>query len=246
MNADGSNQNLLLSEASFFDYFPSFSPNGSQVAFTRCALPAFHCAIYRIGINGSNLTALTDYDPNPDVNDFAPEYSPDGTTVAFESFTRGGVIAAIYLMNANGSNIREFTPAAIEALNPDWSPDGTKIAFWVNCCDPQSPQIWTIDANGATLTQLTKPLNAFDFTPTWSPQQDAIAFERDNTSFTASSIFIITANGSGQNLAPQSFGSKHLFITPKDRVIARKRVGKGLQVSILNTGFYPRWGPLAQ
>jgi Tol biopolymer transport system component len=45
MNSDGSNQHVLLSEDSFFDFFPSFSPDGSQVVFTRCALPANHCAI---------------------------------------------------------------------------------------------------------------------------------------------------------------------------------------------------------
>jgi Tol biopolymer transport system component len=246
MNADGSNQHVLLSEASFFDWFPSFSPDGSQVVFTRCALPAFHCAIYRVGINGTNLTALTQYDPNPDVNDFQPEYSPDGSTIAFDGFTRGGVIAGIYLMSADGSNIRELTPAVIEGLNPDWSPDGTKIAFWVNCCGPQPPQVWTIHADGTALTQLTNPQNAFDFNPSWSPQQDAIAFQRDNTTFTASAIYVVTANGSGQNLALQSFGAKPLFVTPKDRVIARRRVGKGLQVSILSTGFSPRWGPLPQ
>jgi Tol biopolymer transport system component len=48
MNADGSNQRVLLSEDSFFEYFPSFSPDGTQVVFTRCALPAFHCAVYRM------------------------------------------------------------------------------------------------------------------------------------------------------------------------------------------------------
>ena len=246
MNGDGSNQRVLLSEDSFFDSFPSFSPDGSQVVFTRCQLPAFHCAIYRVGINGSGLTALTQYDPNPDVNDFVPAYSPDGTTIAFDSFTRGGVIAAIYLMDADGSNIRELTPAAIEGVNPDWSPDGTTIAFWTNISDPQLSQICTIHPDGTGLTQLTNPKNAFDLQPSWSPQQNAIAFERDNTSFTASAIYVITANGSGQNLALQSPGSKSTFITPKDKFLAKKRAGKGHQVSILNTGFFPRWGPQPQ
>jgi len=243
MDADGSNQRVLLSEDSFFNNFPSFSPDGSQVVFTRCALPAFHCAIYRIEINGSGLTALTQFDPNPDVNDFVPAYSPDGTTIAFDSFTRGGVIAAIYLMNADGSSIRELTPAAIEGVNPDWSPDGSTIAFWTNISDPQLSQICTIHPDGTGLTQLTKPKNTFDLQPSWSPQQDAIVFERDNTSFTASTIEIITANGSGQNLALQSHGSRSTFVTPKERFLAKKRSGKGLQASILNSGFFPHWGP---
>lgn len=96
------------------------------------------------------------------------------------------------------------------------------------------------------LTQLTNPRSAFDLAPSWSPQQNAIAFERDNTSFPASAIYVITANGSGQNLALQSFGSKNSFVTPKDRFIGKKKVGKGLQVSILNSGFHPQWGPQPQ
>ena len=246
MNSDGTNQRALLSEDSFFDYFPSFSPDGTHVVFTRCQLPAFHCSIYRIETNGSGLTALTQYDPNPDVNDFVPAYSPDGATIAFDSFTRGGVIAAIYLMNADGSNIRQLTPAAIEGVNPDWSPDGTTIAFWNNISDPLLSQICTIHADGTGLTLLTNPKNVHDSQPSWSPQQNAIVFERDNTSFTASAINVITANGSGQNLSLQSPGSKSAFVTPKDRFLAKKRSGKGLQAAILNSGFFPRWGPQPQ
>jgi Tol biopolymer transport system component len=246
MNADGSNQHLLLGEDSFFEYFPSFSLDGSQVVFTRCELPAFHCAIYRIGINGNGLTALTPYDPNPDVNDFVPVYSPDGKTIAFDSVTRGGVIAAIYLMDADGSNIRQLTPGVIEGLNADWSPDGTQIAFFSNCCNVPPAQIFTIHPDGSALTQLTNPSNAVDVQPSWSPQQNAIVFERDSTSVTASQIVVINANGSGQNLAQQSLGSKNFFVTPKERFIGKKRAGKGRQTSILNSGFFPRWGPLPQ
>ncbi len=243
VNTDGSNLHQLLNDPSGFDQDPSFSPSGSQIVFTRCVN---NCTIYRMQANGTGLTALIPFDPNPDVNEFQAAYSPDGTVIAFDSFTRGGVIAAIYLMNANGSNIRQLTPAAIEAIQPDWSPDGTKVAFWVNCCDPQAPQIWTIRNDGTGLTQLTNVQNALDFTPSWSPQGDALAFERDNTSFTSSAIYLITSNGSGQNLALQSEGSKQVIVTPEDRLIAKKRAGKGLQKPVIHTGFGPRWGPAPQ
>lgn len=246
MNADGSNQLMLLGEDSFSENFPSFSPDGSQVVFTRCTLPDGHCAIYRIGVNGSNLTALTQYDPNPDINDFVPRYSPNGSSIAFLSTTRGGVIVGIYLMNADGSNIRQLTPSAIEGVNPDWSPDGTTIVFWSNFFTPLLSQICTIHPDGAGLTQLTNANNATDLQPSWSPQQNAIVFEQDNLSFTASQLVVITANGSGQNLGLQSSGSRNFFGTPKGRFIGKKRAGKGRQAAILNSGFFPRWGPLPQ
>ena len=246
MNSDGSNQRALLSEDSFFEQWPSFSPDGSQVAFSRCTLPDGHCAIYRISVSGTDLTQLTQYDTNPDVNDFVPAYSPDGKTVAFDSSSRGGVIFAIYLMNADGSNIRQLTPSAIEGANADWSPDGTTITFWTNLFAPLRSQIWTIHPDGTGLTQLTNPLNTYDSQPSWSPQQDAIVFERDNNTFTASALEIIRANGSRQNLSLQRSGPKSTFITPKERFIGKKRSGKGLQQSILNSGFFPRWGALPQ
>jgi len=180
------------------------------------------------------------------VNDFVPVYSPDGKTIAFDSFTRGGVMAAIYLMDADGSNIRQLTPGGIEGVNADWSPDGSLIAFFDNVGDVPPAQICTIHPDGSALTQLTNSSNGFDAQPSWSPQQNAIVFERDNITFTASQLMVITTNGSGQNLALQSPGSKNLIVTPKQRFITKKRAGKGRQTLILNFGSFPRWGPLPQ
>src|SRR5215831_11352180 len=55
MNADGSNQHLLLNDPGFDDEAASFSPDGSHVIFSRCAPldGEFPCAIYRVGVDGS-------------------------------------------------------------------------------------------------------------------------------------------------------------------------------------------------
>src|ERR1700730_12438976 len=50
MNADGTNQHLLLGDPSFFDFAPNFSPDGSRVIFTRCQLGG-NCALYRVNVD---------------------------------------------------------------------------------------------------------------------------------------------------------------------------------------------------
>jgi Tol biopolymer transport system component len=77
MNADGSNQHQLFSDPLYNDFDPTFSPDGKEVVFTRCQLTG-NCAIYRVEADGTGMTAVTNFDPNPDVSDIEPVYSPDG------------------------------------------------------------------------------------------------------------------------------------------------------------------------
>jgi Tol biopolymer transport system component len=54
MNADGSQQHLLLADPDFNDERPSFTPDGSSVIFNRCRLDVDGtCAIYQIGPDGN-------------------------------------------------------------------------------------------------------------------------------------------------------------------------------------------------
>ncbi len=133
MNADGSNQHILFSDPAGLDLNTIFSPDGNYIVFTRCQGGGFPpCAIYRIRSDGSELTALTNFDPNPDVVDAFPNYSPDGRQIAFTSLTRGGILEAIYVMDSDGSDIRRLTPPAIGASSANWSPDGESIMFDTN------------------------------------------------------------------------------------------------------------------
>ena len=58
-----------------------------------------------------------------------------------------------------------------------------------------------MDANGSGLRRLTKNGNDYfngphDYHPSWSPQGDAIVFERDAPDFSSSGIIIMKADGS--------------------------------------------------
>jgi TolB protein len=205
MNADGSDQHPLFSDPSFGDEAPNFSPDGSKVAFMRCQLMEHGtCAIYRVGADGTNLTALTQF--QPEVTDRAPSYSPDGRTIAFQSFSRDGVLGAIYLMDANGTRTRPLTSPELGARQANWSPDGQRIAFSTHCCNPQNREIWVIDADGRAPKQLT--LNhedwqgsdsvPHDMWPSWSPQGNAIVFVRFSPSYDSSAILVMNRDGGGQ------------------------------------------------
>ena len=195
MNADGSNQHLLLSDPKFRDFFPSFSPDGSLVIFSRCRADFEACAIYTVKTNGTGLTALTHFNPSHGVLDLRARYSPDGKTIAFDSANRGGVIFAIYLMGPHGAKVRMLTATGLEALEPDWSPDGATIAFQAPCCSNSKGTIWSIHVDGSGAGQLTPPTALFQQNPRFSPQGDRIVFQSTGPNFDNASILAMDPDG---------------------------------------------------
>ena len=243
MKADGSKQRQIFTD-SLDDSFPSFSPNGSHIAFTRCKTDFSQCAISRIRTDGTGMTAITEFQLG--LFDIAPVYSPDGETIAFGGFNRGGVLGAIYLMEADGTEVRRLTPTEIGAQQPFWSPDGENIAFQSHCCNPQNNEIWTINRNGNELTRLTGtpasdldiPVAHYNQQPSWSPRGNAIVFGQYLPSSNSSSIFVTNADGSECNQVRVLPASPVRMETSdsKKRRQALRQIEKG--------GSDPRWSPL--
>lgn len=103
-----------------------WSPDGSQVAFTRLA--GNDSEIFAMNADGSNVRQLTD---NNDV-DQSPVWSPDGTQIAFTSDRFGD--HRILLMAADGTDVQEITDDGGNDWSPTWSPDGRYIAFASTRC----------------------------------------------------------------------------------------------------------------
>jgi TolB protein len=206
MNADGTNQRAVFSDPSFQDILPSFSPDGTRLVFSRCSRPREACAIYSIKTDGHGLTAITHF--NQSVNDFdlGPKYAPNGTTIAFTSINRGGVQGAVYLMSSHGANIHQVTPSGLEAAQEDWSPDGATLALSSNCCNSLNAAIWTVRPDGSGLQQLTFPGTQHDLLPSYSPQGDQIAFERDSADFSTRTVMTMPAGGGTTTLIQSDAG----------------------------------------
>jgi Tol biopolymer transport system component len=255
MNADGGNQHLLLNDPGFDDEAPSFSPDGSNVIFMRCALLGgeFPCAIYRVNVDGTGLTAVTHV--HIERADLFPVYSPDGSTIAFDSRGRQGILGAIYLMNADGTNPRQLTPAVIGGFLPDWSPDDAFLAFSNHCCNPPPASILTIRKESKRLLRRTRNEGVYsDVAPSWSPEGDEIVFQRTNFVDGSSGIWVMNVNTARERMVHQIPAGKARMHSPrvvhqmKTFGVAAARVKALGADAATNTkqieegGNYPRWG----
>lgn len=176
VNEDGSRRKQLTDNSSGLnDTQPSWSPDGSKIAFTRSA------DVWVMNSDGSgtaeNLTPSSPAGCSTNCyqgGDAYPAWSPDGTRIAYvhgygpptNPFAGGGV-DNIWVMNPNGTGKDNLSDTAtVTSTMPAWSPDGTRIAY-VGATDTNR-DIWAMDADGGNQAPLhTDP--AHDINPDWQP-----------------------------------------------------------------------------
>jgi Tol biopolymer transport system component len=182
---------------------PSWSPDGTKIAFSFQRDGNGNGDIYVMDADGSNPTRITKQGPA----DSEPSWSPDGTKIAFKSWRNGNydiyvVDAVAYVYASDGSNpnnITSITNNAAHDMQPSWSADGTKIAFLSD--RNGNREIHVMNADGSNQTNLTHyPKNMSydgDDSPSWSPDGTKIAFMsyRDGKD---RQIYVMDADGSNQ------------------------------------------------
>ena len=176
MNDDGSGQTRLTNnDASDGD--PSWSPDGSQIAFTSNRDDA-NFDIYVMNDDGSGQTRLT----NNDASDGGPSWSPDGSQIAFTS-NRDSGNPGVYVMNADdGSDVTRLTGTDEDGSEPSWSPDDTRIAFVSNrdSSESENNAIYVMNADdGSDVTRLTG--TGADYSvPDWGTNRPTSATDNDD------------------------------------------------------------------
>ena len=197
MNADGSDIRKVV-DTGLNDYFPDWSPDGSQIAFFAADWPSVRQDIFTVNADGSNLLNLTN---TPQVVDEDPEWSPDGSKIIFQSDRDGNF--EIYVMNPDGSQPQNLTRNPGRDYWPDWfMPPETKIAFVSD--HSGRPQIYLMPAPGAQTQEVVdvsdlQPLTSgrYDnYFPSWSPDGTQIAYY---THFSMQSWAIMIMNADGSN-----------------------------------------------
>lgn len=188
MKPDGSDK-TQLTDVLESDWGPSWSPDGSQLAFL--SYRTSNNELYTMNADGTGITQLTD----GGAQEYSASWSADGDRIAFTSEYRDDGLGDIYLIDPEGSNMESVTDENMTASNIEWSPDGERIVFSSRGLDDSgNNDIYIINADGTGLTRVTDHEHGDNF-PTWSPSGEKIAFtsSRDGDR----EIYVINTDGTG-------------------------------------------------
>jgi TolB protein len=150
----------LTNSPDYIDDDPDWSPDGTQIVFTRHGVKdphnnSFTAEILVMNADGSGLTQLT---LNAE-EERGPAWSPDGGRIAYacrrgDPPTPGGVPTfEICVMNADGTSQVQLTFNSVPDFTPTWSLDGTQIVFHREVGGRE--QLFRMNADGTVVTQIT-------------------------------------------------------------------------------------------
>ncbi len=173
-NPDGSGVRRLTDNA-VQDTEPSWSPDGSRIAFVRRHISGppgrsnLNEEIYVVRADGSGPHRLTRHAGE----DTSPAWSPDGSSIAFVRRTaRAGL--DLYVMDGDGRRLRRLTRLKDFLADPAWSPDGRTVL--VGAADAgNGGRILALDLRTDQIRRLSPPRQTYA-RPDWSSRGDRIAF----------------------------------------------------------------------
>jgi Tol biopolymer transport system component/DNA-binding winged helix-turn-helix (wHTH) protein len=177
---------------------PSFSPDGSRVAFAWAADgDASRICIKAVaGGTEKELTA-------PDGADSNPAWSPDGNWIAF--LRTGRSATSLVVVSTSGTNERRLQVLSSTATRSRiaWTPNGTAVAV-ADSDPPGSPTaIFIISADSGRKRRITEPAppSQGDGSPVFSPDGKKMAFIRNAGSLQIGSVYVLPVDRSGGPLA---------------------------------------------
>ena len=189
---------------------PSFSPDGSQVAFTWNGEEQDHPDIYVKVLGTDRPLRVT----NDSAAKYYPEWSPDGRGIAFVRFLNNERMG-YFLIPPIGGPERKLREASRSALLPGpfhgWSSDGKWLVFVDRISPSESGALFLLSLEtGETRRLTTPPANlAGDTTPAISPDGRTLAFSRIAT-WGVGDLYVLVLSG---DLKPQGEPRRLTFET---------------------------------
>jgi Tol biopolymer transport system component len=189
INADGTDL-TRLTHSPAFEFDPSWSPDGTQIAFR--SERSGETEIWVMNADGTGQHRLT--------RGLSPAWSPDGLRIAYASPGdilcppgRGPRCTGLSIMNADGSG-KHRVPNTDGGEYPSWSPDGKRIAFNSNLTGDHL--MYIVDVDGSDVVDLSSVGEGWQVD--WSPDGRSILFtsHRDHPD-NYTDVYVMRPDGSG-------------------------------------------------
>ncbi|HEX5873869.1 MAG TPA: hypothetical protein VFY60_04415 [Pyrinomonadaceae bacterium] len=176
MDVEGNGEKKVMTKAQShttthtleWELAPTWSPNGSQLAFvgfTRNASGSTRTNIYIVNADGSGLREVTNFDSGVLLGTDKLSWSPDGTKIAF---ARARDINVVDVDGASAPiNLTNTTDR--EESDPAFSPGGGRIAYIVNHTDSLIDGIYIMKADGKDPRQILNATAPLAANPAWNP-----------------------------------------------------------------------------
>jgi len=190
VNTDGTGQ-LRLTQNSEGGRYPSWSPDGSRIAFGKrstdpgCAALQSECGIDMVNVDGTGRNALTDAGGRP-------VWSPDGSTILFLVGDPDSNQRHIWRVNADGTGLEQVTNSGFYS-HVAYSPDGSRILHTYSPEVGMPGFIGVMNVDGSGQVSLGEGGE-----PTWSPDGSKIAFKADAEGGTCGTrLYVMNSDGTG-------------------------------------------------
>jgi dipeptidyl aminopeptidase/acylaminoacyl peptidase len=213
----------------FTGRYPSISPDGTQVIYTKWSPTTFSYGIERINRTGTSTEDLASRWVGV-ISMLKPEmasYSVNGDQVVFVGVPVGSETTQVFLLNLNVERaIQQLTNDAATYTFPALSPDGTKVVAVRNDTTSTSPgeDLVVIDVTTQTQRALTVDFGSFvESSPRWSLDGTKIIYAAyPSTEPTNADIIMVNADGTGVPTLPVRSAGNDVYpvISPDGRYIA--------------------------
>jgi len=201
MRTNGTSRRDVTGNQLQADFFPSFSPDGRQLVFSRETDPAEENGrIWTIGLeSGSPGRQLIEIAP---ARQYAPVYTPNGREIVF---AQQSLIAPfgyrIYSVGNDGQGLTPISPETNASANyPTVSPRGNEVAYAASpdAVGQPSPQIdaTTLGVAIPRTRTIVPPLVDLDpLNSAFSPSGSRLAFDRNNQLGEPPQINVVASDG---------------------------------------------------
>jgi TolB protein len=183
IDAGGGNPTRLTNIAGVLDHDPAWSPDGSQIAFTRFYPTLNREQIWVMNDDGGEKRFIG-------IEGGCAKWSPGGKRLIYHSLKQPGGNYDIYSCNLDGSDERQLTTGSLGEITPVWSPDGLHIAYTA-VGGGFEHNVYVMEFDGANVVHLTDDGNGGS-APRWSPDGSLIAYHSNGD------IYVTDIDGSNR------------------------------------------------